>query len=423
MGLYALDVVVRPLCSTCCSTTEFSNPASFVGRTVPVKPQLGVHSILPPAVLDLHPRSALLLLQRRAMLGLPEGDTDPFFDTIKDQGRPADDGGYNDDDDESAGDSCDSRSDTEYEFEKEPPELLAARQQLASYTARPGEEEPPELSAARRKMAQQGQPIQEGSWSQAKDSTTGNAAAATAPANSEDGLIYLASVKASQQELDRAGSAAAGAGRAAATALGPTTDAGPGGLDFSRLRAAREAALAAVGLTDEVAGGISSNASSTGLQTGDFETSGNRKDTGAGADTPGSSRAQPTGEPSTMDIDTAQAHDADLVQQQEARQQTSESPNQQLPYMSGSWSSRSSDDAAGNEGAVLDSRSAAGIPRAELEGGAADAGAAEDSQHGVAPEGVLLTSEASATVPHLAVHAAVDTPSTTQTEDSLYDPD
>lgn len=87
-------------------------------------------------------------LQRRAMLGLPEGDTDPFFDTLKDQDSAGNDGRRDEPGDDGAvGDSSDSSSDTEYEFENEPPELLIARQQLAAYTARPGEEEPPGMSA------------------------------------------------------------------------------------------------------------------------------------------------------------------------------------------------------------------------------------------------------------------------------------
>lgn len=80
----------------------------------------------------LSPAVAVLCWQRRAMLGLPEGDTDPFFDTLKDQDGPQDDQA-----------AAGSDSDEEYEFEQEPPELLAARQQLAAFTARPGEEEPP----------------------------------------------------------------------------------------------------------------------------------------------------------------------------------------------------------------------------------------------------------------------------------------
>lgn len=117
-----------------------------------------------------------------------------------------------------------------------------------------------ELAAARRRMVQQGNPIQEGSWSQAAISAATVAAdEATAPAapqpdSSEDGAIYLASVKASQQELDGAGTRAAGAGRAAAAALGAELGAQSGGLDCARLRAATEAALAAAGLSQEVVG-------------------------------------------------------------------------------------------------------------------------------------------------------------------------
>jgi hypothetical protein len=66
------------------------------------------------------------------MLGLPDGDTDPFKDTLAQQedGR-----------DQQGSDSC-SDGGSEYEFAQEPPELLAARQQLAAYMARPDEEEP-----------------------------------------------------------------------------------------------------------------------------------------------------------------------------------------------------------------------------------------------------------------------------------------
>jgi hypothetical protein len=66
------------------------------------------------------------------MLGLPDGDTDPFMDTLAQDEASRDQQGS---------DSCND-SGSECEFAQEPPELLAARQQLAAYTARPDEEEP-----------------------------------------------------------------------------------------------------------------------------------------------------------------------------------------------------------------------------------------------------------------------------------------
>jgi hypothetical protein len=65
------------------------------------------------------------------MLGLPDGDTDPFMDTLAQDETSRDQHGNG---------SC-SDSGRECEFAQEPPELLAARQQLAAYTARPDEEE------------------------------------------------------------------------------------------------------------------------------------------------------------------------------------------------------------------------------------------------------------------------------------------
>lgn len=64
------------------------------------------------------------------MLGLPNGDTDPFMDTLAQYETSRDQHGSGSD------------SGSEFEFPQEPPELLAARQQLAAYTARPDEEEP-----------------------------------------------------------------------------------------------------------------------------------------------------------------------------------------------------------------------------------------------------------------------------------------
>lgn len=75
----------------------------------------------------------LLLLQRRAMLGLPEGDTDPLLDTLASDQADSDGSG-------SGADGNDKEEDLE--CLREPPELQAARAALAAYSARPGEEEP-----------------------------------------------------------------------------------------------------------------------------------------------------------------------------------------------------------------------------------------------------------------------------------------
>lgn len=77
--------------------------------------------------------AVLLLLQRRAMLGLPEGDTDPFLDTLGDEQSTFDRSG-------SGLDSDDQEEDLE--CLNEPPELQAARAALAAYSARSGEQEP-----------------------------------------------------------------------------------------------------------------------------------------------------------------------------------------------------------------------------------------------------------------------------------------
>jgi hypothetical protein len=69
------------------------------------------------------------------MLGLPEGDTDPFFDTLG--------GGSADVEVDSSDEERDTVRDQEADGLEEPPELRAARAALAAYTARPGEEEPP----------------------------------------------------------------------------------------------------------------------------------------------------------------------------------------------------------------------------------------------------------------------------------------
>lgn len=57
-----------------------------------------------------------MCVQRREKLGLPPGDTDPALDDL---------------------------SDSEYVIVEDPPELVAARERLAQYTARKDEQEPP----------------------------------------------------------------------------------------------------------------------------------------------------------------------------------------------------------------------------------------------------------------------------------------
>lgn len=84
-------------------------------------------------------------LQRRAMLGLPEGDTDPFFDTLPDQqsraarrssgAAPAD--ALNSLDESSASDSDGEFTELEG-VEQEPPELVAARKRLEAYRSHAG---------------------------------------------------------------------------------------------------------------------------------------------------------------------------------------------------------------------------------------------------------------------------------------------
>ncbi|KAK9811648.1 hypothetical protein WJX72_007649 [[Myrmecia] bisecta] len=76
--------------------------------------------------------------KRREALGLPPGDTDPYFDDM---------------------------SDGEWEPEEEPTELVAARDRLAAFTARENEEEPAELTKARRDLVASGGKVAEGNWS------------------------------------------------------------------------------------------------------------------------------------------------------------------------------------------------------------------------------------------------------------------
>lgn len=279
-----------------------------------------------------------------------------------------------------------------------------------------------ELSAARRKMAQQGQPIQEGRWSQADDSNTATATAA--PANCDDGLIYLASVKASQEELDRAGGATSAASGGAVAALGSPAAAGSGNLNFSRLRAAREAALAAVGLTDGAAVSISS----PGLQRGASQTannSGSSSDTGASTDKADTGQDPSIGGLGTPHDGSAHADHSLSGEEHEAHQGRGESHQQPSLCMSGSWSSRSSEDAAGKESAESCNKSTAVDPRAEPEGSAAEPYAipADVSQHGVSLEDVVLTTEHSAAAPYSGVHGAGGGTSAQPVSDNLYDLD
>lgn len=78
----------------------------------------------------------LLLLQRRAMLGLPDGDTDPYFDTLPDQqsraARNAAARGAVSPDESNSSDS-DSKSAASEAMLQDPPELVAARQRLEAY--------------------------------------------------------------------------------------------------------------------------------------------------------------------------------------------------------------------------------------------------------------------------------------------------
>lgn len=92
--------------------------------------------------------------KRRELMGLPPGDSDPTLDDL---------------------------SDGEWEFEGEPEELVRAREALAHYAGRAGEEEPPELTAARRQLASGGVAIEEATW-QPIAGPAGEAADVRAPA-------------------------------------------------------------------------------------------------------------------------------------------------------------------------------------------------------------------------------------------------
>ncbi|KAJ9521042.1 hypothetical protein QJQ45_022766 [Haematococcus lacustris] len=120
--------------------------------------------------------------KRRAALGLTPGDTDPALDEF---------------------------SDSEYEFEREPEELVAARERLAAFTARPGEEEPPELSVARSQRAGAGLPVTEGSWEGA-GAAPGDQQLGRVQREEVDAQVYLEAVRGHAQELAAQGCAEQG---------------------------------------------------------------------------------------------------------------------------------------------------------------------------------------------------------------------
>ena len=75
--------------------------------------------------------------KKRERLGLAPGNTDPMLDQL---------------------------SDSEYNFDEEPRELIDARKRLAAYSARPGEEEPTDLACVRNQIFDEGAKIIEGEW-------------------------------------------------------------------------------------------------------------------------------------------------------------------------------------------------------------------------------------------------------------------
>lgn len=144
------------------------------------------------------------------MLGLPDGDSDPYFDTLPDQHQAAD-----------AAQATSSVGSEEGEDSclQEPPELLAARQRLADFDA-----------GAEPRQGQQQQQPSSGSL--------------------EDGAAYLSAVSEAQRELDSAGAAAA---VAAAPIRNAAAWPGPDAASDSKLaslRAANQAAMAAIGLSE-----------------------------------------------------------------------------------------------------------------------------------------------------------------------------
>lgn len=95
--------------------------ASTAHRVLP--PALPLHMYAPRRCTPLHTHAPRRCTrpQRREILGLPPGDTDPALDDM---------------------------SDEEYVLVEEPPELVEARKKLAAFTARQNEEEPPGARAA-----------------------------------------------------------------------------------------------------------------------------------------------------------------------------------------------------------------------------------------------------------------------------------
>eukprot|EP00775_Hariotina_reticulata_P005377 gene5377-5612_t len=188
--------------------------------------------------------------KRRAMLGLPDGDTDPLLDTLaSDQGHTDGNGSGADGDDH----------DEDLECLREPPELQAARTALAAYSARPGEDEPSELSRTRQQLVQQGKDIKQASWSAA-----GSGKSEVAAVQQDDGMVYLASVKASQQELDDAcGAAVVIAPSSTVAASAAEAEAMQGRYDFAKLREATAAAKAAGGVSETLCSSATSTTSNS----------------------------------------------------------------------------------------------------------------------------------------------------------------
>lgn len=227
-------------------------------------------------------------------------------------------------------------------------------------------------------MVQDGKAIQEGHYITAPDGAStaagdSNDLAAAAPANSEDGAIYFASVKASQQELDRAGSAAAGTGRAAAAALALAAGAQAAGLDFSRLRAATGAALAAAGLTPTEANSLNSSNPATVQAV---------SNSAPDSSTAGAEDFQAT---------AAATQAADVPAQQ---QQTVGNQDPVTLCMRGSWDSNSTEEGTSS---VDGGHASMGLTGLQTQDSTLDQPAelAEPSQGMVAPEDVQLLTESS----------------------------
>jgi hypothetical protein len=182
------------------------------------------------------------------MLGLPDGDTDPYLDTLPDQECRASRTHPGDSDDESGdGGGNSSSSDAELPSDAsedesyllEPPELVAARQRLAAHQAgiSAADGEPQEQPAPAASAAADAKEAPGAEWG-----------------SSEDGVAYLCSVKENQQELDAVGSARLppaptppAAAAAACAWLGD--DAATDGR-LASLRSANQAALAAIGMAE-----------------------------------------------------------------------------------------------------------------------------------------------------------------------------